>query len=352
MASWEEILPTLAELTGDRFRAEHADSFGGPYRFNWFVLDFTGFRTNPKERVARYHDTYDQVRSLPVEPDGLGWHYHAPPPSGEGDQWSASWLGSNEHNTILARRLIEREHFPEAFRAGGTIEDESASRWLEEVFLLDLSNRVSERSRPGADLFHFNWWGAPAVWGSYHPKHGDFLRPGSMRRVIYRSLDLRSRYNVVSRETIEACFRDAEAAGAPRVLSFFSHDNRDMRPETYDVYRDLQDVSASTGIPWRSCTAADAHRRYHLLESTPIALSLGVDGGRVVLETDAPPFQRLPFTAAELDDGRFVRLYPRPETTTSWVLDVEPGRVRRVGAAVTSPAADQALVVRDLDGRS
>src|SRR6266542_6774530 len=149
---WSDIKRSLEELTLPDFRESHPDSFGGPYRFNWFVLDFTGFRTNPKNRVASYHDTYDHVRSLPVEVDGLYWHYHPPPATGIGDHWAESWLESNEHNMILARRLLERRDFPEAFRAGGTIEDEAGSRWLEEVFLLDFSNRVSERDRKSTRL--------------------------------------------------------------------------------------------------------------------------------------------------------------------------------------------------------
>ena len=140
-------------------------------------MDFTGFRTNPKKRVARYHDTWDRIRTLPVEPDGLYWHYHVPPESGIGDEWSETWLSSNECNVILARRLLERGAFPAAFRAGGTIEDEAASHWLEHAIPIDFSNRVSERSHPGADLYHFNWSGAPAVWGSYHPSAATFCGP-------------------------------------------------------------------------------------------------------------------------------------------------------------------------------
>jgi len=197
---WEDILASLRELTDGAFRTAHADSFGGPYRFNWFVMDFTGFRTNPKCRVAEYHDTWDRISSLPVSEDGLYWHYHVPPASGVGDEWSDSWLTSNECNTILARRLLERGSFPAAFRAGGTIEDESASRWLEQTIPIDFSNRVSERSEPGADLYHFNWNGAPEIWGSYHPSLGDPMREGSLRRFVYRSLDLRSRYNELTQE--------------------------------------------------------------------------------------------------------------------------------------------------------
>ena len=341
--NWDDILSSLAELTAPAFRNSRADCFGGPYRFSWFVMDFTGFRTNPKHRVAEYHDTWDRISSLPVEPDGLYWHYHVPPASGIGDEWSDTWLTSNECNTILARRLLERGSFPAAFRAGGTIEDEAASRWLEQVIPIDFSNRVSERSTPGADLYHFNWCGAPQVWGSYHPALGDPMREGSLRRFVYRSIDLRSRYNELTQEHVDDCFRDVAERGRSCVLSFFSHDNRDMRPETYHAVEMLQRAADRTDVAWRSCTAVDAHRRYHGLESSSPSLTLESYEGGWTIRADSAPFQRIPFAAAMLPSGGFVRLFPRPVGPAEWILSLDRRDVERLGVAVTSVAGETAV---------
>ncbi len=343
MDNWPDILGSLRELTGPEFRRTHADSFGEPYRFNWFVMDFTGFRTNPKCRVAEYHDTWDNITALPVDPDGLYWHYHVPPSSGVGDEWSETWLSSNECNVILSRRLLERRAFPAAFRAGGTIEDEAASRWLEEAIPIDFSNRVSERSVPGADLYHFNWHGAPAIWGSYHPALGDPLRPGSMRRFIYRSIDLRSRYNELTQAHVDACFEEARQAGKPSVLSYFSHDNRDMRPETYHAVELLRRAEERTGVPWSSCTAVEAHRRYHGMKADSVKLSIDRRPDGYTINATGQPFQSIPFTAARLRDGRFVRLFPTPSSPTSWRLHVEDDAIEQLGSAVASPAGEVAL---------
>lgn len=341
--TWEGILSSLAELTAPAFRATHADSFGGPYRFNWFIMDFTGFRANPKHRVAEYHDTWDRISSLPVELDGLYWHYHVPPANGVGDEWSPTWLTSNECNTILARRLLERGSFPAAFRAGGTIEDEAASRWLEQAIPIDFSNRASERSTPGADLYHFNWYGAPERWGSYHPALGNPMREGTLRRFVYRSIDLRSRYNELTQDHVDACFREVVDTGAPRVLSFFSHDNRDMRAETYHAVELLRRAEERSGAPWRSCTAVEAHRRYHGLESEPLELTLEQDGDGWMLRASESPFQRVPFVAARVGDGRFVRLYPRQVGPAEWRLVSPDGNVEELAAAVTSVVGDVGL---------
>ena len=339
---WDDILGSLRELTAPAFRAAAGDSFGGPYRFNWFVMDFTGFRTNPKCRIAEYHDTWDRISSLPVSEDGLYWHYHVPPASGAGDEWSDSWLTSNECNTILARRLLERGSFPAAFRAGGTIEDEPASRWLEQAIPIDFSNRVSERSAPGADLYHFNWNGAPQIWGSYHPALGNLMREGTLRRFVYRSLDLRSRYNELTQEHVDGCFAEVAETGRPRVLSYFSHDNRDMRSETYHAVELLRNAERSSGVPWRSCTAVDAHRRYHGLEQTAVALEIERRDDLCSIRASAPPFQRVPFVAARLESGRVVRLFPQPLSDVEWRLSLRGANVIELAAAVSSVDGDVA----------
>jgi ribosomal protein S18 acetylase RimI-like enzyme len=336
MDSWDDILGTLRELTDDRFRRAHADSHGCPYRFNWFCLDFTGFRTNPKQKVTAYHDTYDRLRSLPTEADGFYWHYHVPPPGGAGDEWSARW-SSEEGERILARRLVERADFPEAFRAGGTIEDDEASAWLEQLFLLDFSNRVSGRSYPGAPLADFNWHGAPMRWAPYHPSAESFLRPGSMRRLVYRSIDLRSRVNELTQEEVDAVFREVAETGEPRVLSYFSHDCRDMRPETYDAAAMLGGAAERTGAAWRSCTAVEAHRRFHGLGTERVGLV--VEPGRIVAEGE--PFQPQPFVAVEREDGRIERVLPEPAGGREWTMP--SGRYRRYGAAVTSLSGDKTV---------
>jgi hypothetical protein len=346
--TWDDIAVSLREITDPPFRQQYVDSLGNAYRYNWFIMDFTGFKTNPKCRVAEYQDTYDHLKALNTGIDGFYWHYHAPPTSGIGDQWAESWLDSNEHNIILARRLLERGDFHAAFRAGGTIEDEPSSHWLEQVFPIDYSNRVSHRSTPGADLFHFNWYGAPPLWGSYHPHHADLLKPGSMERVIYRCLDLVSRYNTIEQYDVDECFAMARYYQRDVVFSYFSHDTRDMRPETYSIYEKLQAGAQTYGIPWISCTALQAHQLYHQMQPEKVRVEVEPAEKGLLITTDRAPFQKLPFVAAQLTNGRFVRLYPNPLSDKEWWLPVDLGLLERLGVGVTSRTGDKALCVGDI----
>ena len=88
-------------------------------------------------------------------------------------------------------------------------------------------------------------------------------------------------------------------------------------------------------MPWAGCTAVEAHRRYHGLQPSEIALSIEDTGDGFTLESTVKPFQRIPFVAAELADGRFTRLYPKECGPTTWRLSVDRPRIRRLAAAVT-----------------
>ena len=50
MDNWRDIKDSLSEITNDRFRLDNRDSFGNNFKLNWFIMDFTGFKTNPKKK--------------------------------------------------------------------------------------------------------------------------------------------------------------------------------------------------------------------------------------------------------------------------------------------------------------
>lgn len=304
LSSWREISNSIRYLTSSVFRRTGVDSFGRPYRYNWFIMDFTGFKTNPKNRIAKYNDTYDHFKKLPTKPDAFYWHYHHPPVNGQGDQWSDNWVSSNEYQNILLHRLIEREDFPEAFRAGGTIEDNAASHWLEKNILIDYSNRVSAASYPTKNIFDFNWHGAPDHWGFYHPSRQNFLRPGKMRRFIVRSVDLWSRLHVLTVDEVRQAFAAAEQDDQQVILSYFSHDHRDMVDETSYVISLLKQVSKETGIAWRSCNALEAVQLAAAIQPCYVKTQTQRQQQKIIFKTTQPIYQPLPWVGAKSKNGQ------------------------------------------------
>jgi len=92
-------------------------------------------------------------------------------------------------------------------------------------------------------------------------------------------------------------------------------------------------------VPWRSCTAIDAHRRYHDFDDEHLELSLERDDRSCVIRANGAPFQRTPFVAARLEDGRIARLYAAALEPSVWRVSLGGGRVSEIAVAVTSSNA-------------
>jgi hypothetical protein len=303
MDNWPDIKASLNRLLNDDFRKKSCDSFGHPYIFNWFIMDFTGFRTNPKNRICEYNNTYDSIKSLNTSQDNFYWHEHHPAENGVGDRWSNSWDSSNEHLNILLHRIVEREDFPEAFRAGGTIEDSKCSLWLEDNIMIDYSNRVSNRSKPTDNISDFNWYGAPNHWRYYHPNPDDFLKKGDMRRYIVRCVDLRSRLHELQEFEVEECFAQAKKENKPAILSYFSHDHRDMNDETRYVIRLINKVSKRFGTPWKVCNALEAVQICEGIKPVFVNVDWKIKNNFLSLTFDKEIYQKLPLVGIQKTNG-------------------------------------------------
>ncbi len=306
--TWPVIKKSIDRLTSSKFRRESADSFGKPYMYNWFIMDFTGFKTNPKKRVAKYNDTYDHFKKFATKPDSFYWHYHHPPANGVGDQWSAKWSSSDEYLEILLHRLVEREMWPEAYRAGGTIEDNATSLWLEDTVMIDYSNRVALNSKRPKNIFDFNWHGAPNDWGFYHPDRMDLQKKGRMKRLIVRSVDLWSRINQLTLEDAERAFVKAKEKNMPVLLSYFSHDHRDMNDETRYAINLLKLLSTRHSVDWRTCNALEAVQRTGGITPTKVTVGVKRVKDKVRLKVNRPMYQSKPWVGAKLGGGSLVWL--------------------------------------------
>lgn len=297
--TWSDIKRSLSQITSTAWRKDHTDSFGNLYRYNWFIMDFTGFRTNPKKRIARYNDTYDHIKKLDTNIDAFYWHYHHLPKDGRGDQWSSRWDSSKEYENILLHWLIDREDWPEVYRAGGTIEDNQQSLWLEDRIMVDFSNRASNRSFKTSKINDFNWYGAPAKWGYYHPSRQNVFTKGTMRRYIVRCVDLWSRIHALTPNEVEDAFVQAKRSSSPVILSFFSHDHRDMREETQFAISLIRMVSERYRIPWRSCNAIEALQISAHVTPKHIHSTIRRKRNDILIKLSAPIFQKHLHVAAK-----------------------------------------------------
>jgi len=299
LRSWPLVDTAMDKLFAADFRARYPDPSGGVLRIGWFFLTWTGFATNPRARDFGYHrvrDHYVERWGERIEHygDEHCWHYHHPAASGVGNEWGLDWGASREHDEIVSRQLLERDWFSAAFRAGGTILTNEASRWVDSWFPIDYSNRAP-LVLPGL----VDWSTAPADWSVYHPSPEDFRRPGAGRRTMARTLDLVTGEHTFGEDDLVPAFERARS-GWPAIVSVFDHDYRDIA-ERVDSFRGLVTEVAARypDVHWRYAAPSEAVRQYvgaprgeePFVEAAPTR-----DGG-LAIWTSAPIHQSIPWLA-------------------------------------------------------
>ena len=247
ISDWKNTEKLIKLVTSSKFRNFFKDSENKGIVYSWFILTLTGFKTNPFKRPMRYHETYDFYlkkfkKNFLRNNDGIYWHNHQPAKSGIGNEWSNDWFSSNEYLNILNKLVVDRSFFPSCFRAGGRIEDNNLSHWLEEYIPFDYSNCSGEidwdriesdgkKLREVAD-----WSSASTLWKGYRPSHKNYQDKGKMRRHIFRSVDCNSPVYEIKEKDIFEAFSLADK-GDNAVLSIFEHDRR------FSLIENIQDFT-------------------------------------------------------------------------------------------------------------
>jgi hypothetical protein len=353
MHTWERVDTLIDRLFADDFRRAWPDATGGGVVFSWYILHLTGFATNPFNRPMGYHLVHDHYVARWGEAmrrlgDELYWHYHQPPPSGVGNEWSRDWTHCTEYHNVLARMVLERGFFPVSFRAGGRIEDDDTSAWIDQYFPFDYSScsgdvdwdRIESDGKRLIDVC--DWTQAPDDWSVYHPSSEDYQRAGDQRRWMFRCPDLDSPAHTLTDKDIEKAFARA-AGGAPTALAFFEHDRREI---VYDKLSDVFTRIAAMGrrfpqVRWRYANAADAARAVTGVADVPaprFTMTLR-PGRRAFITSETRLHGPVPFVCAGTADGREVReVAVHTIGRWKWLTDPLPSGLTRLGVAASSPS--------------
>lgn len=346
-ATWERVDACMDKLFAPEFRELRPDPQGGLLRIGWFFLTWTGFRTNPRKREFGYHKVRDHWRERwGAELDRYGdeecWHYHHPPESGVGNEWGLDWTRCREYEQIVSRQILERDWFPACYRAGGTIMDDTSSRWVDSWFPIDYSNRAPHRLAGLVD-----WSTGVDGWTVYHPDPEDFRRPGPGRRRMARSLDRRTRVHVLTQEDVDSAFAQA-AGGEHAILSCWDHDSRDIADGVDDYRRMVADAAARfPEVRWRYAGPVEAVR--NLLDvprPRPLRLDASVLDGVVQIRASEPIFQSIPWLAVRTGDEVehvVVDVLRVDETTWRWAPR-QPPRWDELGIGASTDLGESAVL--------
>jgi len=307
LGNWQSIDRVfLSKLFSKEFRYKYLDSEGCHFVASWFFLNWIGYKTYPVKHDVGYHKVFDHYKNkwgkqLKEFGDELGWHYHIPPINGVGNEWGTDWHSTNMHTENLCRMLIDREFFPNIYRAGGTIEDDVQSNWLEEWIPFDYSNR-NEKSvnwnkkeadgRRIKDLLP--WKKAPSLWHPYHPSFKDLTKKGSMNRLILKSLDLKSKVHTMTREKVFKVFESVKSRDI--IFSVFEHDFRDRSKNILQFLSWVSKASTKTGVKFYYCGAAEAVKKYYKWElDRKLRLNVYTPKNKVLVKSNEKLFNKQPF---------------------------------------------------------
>ncbi|HCB35032.1 MAG: hypothetical protein A2W52_01060 [Candidatus Taylorbacteria bacterium RIFCSPHIGHO2_02_49_25] len=373
--NWQEVDEMLGRIMDTKFRNAFPDSYGGGWVYNWHCLDHVGFKTNERFRDLGYHNIFDHYRAaLNTDkrcPDALHYHFHYISTYREAHRCATSFLNSApEFLEVLCRRIIERQWFPKAARAGFQTERPDSNFFLEQWIPYDLSNMAQDDNRALEGLTDFrkgrsgNWRKAPADWSVYHPSHDDYQTPGQCRRWIGRALNPLNRVGALTRREVEKAFRRADK-GLPTLLGVAGHDFRDLGREVDYVRSLLREVApAYPRVKFKYAEEVEAFRRATgAPERIKDPLKLEVKLNRAP-EGDVPNldiiarrgrvFGPQPFLAIETKSGRFIHdNLDFGEKDGLWHYafhsDTLPLKdIRRIGVAANDAYATQSLTVLDV----
>lgn len=318
LGSWTDIDKILLpKLFSKRFRFAFTDSQRKPVVLTWFMLNWTGFRTNPVLHDFGYHKIFDHYKKfwgkqIKEYGDEVGWHYHHPSLSGIGNEWGLNWFDNREYENVLCRMVIDRRFFPLSYRSGGAIEDDLQSNWLEQWIPFDYSNRncpdlnwekVEADGRKIKDIL--SWKNAPTDWSFYHPSTKNHTQRGQMKRFIVKSLDIKSGAHAITKNHVVEAFEEAKQ-GKDIIFSGFEHDYRDRTEEIIQVMEWISEISKKTNIEYFYTSASEAIKLVAKFpKNEKLKLKIRKTPEKLSIKSSKPLFSSQPFLAIRYSESLY-----------------------------------------------
>ncbi|MCI0525611.1 MAG: hypothetical protein L0Y75_10150, partial [Acidobacteria bacterium] len=154
--SWEKLDHMLARIMSEPFRRRFPDHQGRGWLYNWFCMDHLDYESNPRRRAVGIHTIFDHYQKWIKDTgsrDRIHWHFHPQATYREGHKLATAYVNSPSLYKIICRRIIERDWFPTANRAGFHTERPDSHWFLEQWLPFDYSNQsYPAESHPHKDL--------------------------------------------------------------------------------------------------------------------------------------------------------------------------------------------------------
>lgn len=320
--NWEKIDQMLDEITSDNFRNKVIDSFGGGWVYNWFCVDHVGYNgQNPRRRDLGFHNIFDHYRNYnrrnKLDSDSIQWHFHPVAIQADAHRSGTNYVSSALPFEILARKIIDRNWFPSAYRPGFHTERPDSHWFLEQWIPFDYANqsmRHGTTDQPDLQFGRFgNWSRATKEWELYHPDHDDYQIAGNCRRWIARCLNFGTRANEITMADIEDGFKRAQL-GQPALLSVTNHDHRDMKSQIDWLREMIRSVAEKyPTVKFKFCSANEAMRKtigikklQDIRFEVKIEQKEEIDSATVLMKAKTDIFGPQPFFAIKTRSNKYL----------------------------------------------
>lgn len=320
LSTWAKVEEMILKSTDYSYRQKYASPDGSLYTYSWFIIDVVGYKNNPRRKAIGHHVIWDQYQRIlkgRQYNDVFGWHFHTVPKTHEALDYNTCWTNNDFHEEVLARKIIERNFFPALFRSGGVIERNDLSSWLERFIPIDYSNQNNNYSnfKPGSQS---DWRGAPKSWVPYSPCFYDYRKEGSMRRKIFRCLDVKTPGCELDTPEIERAFEEAVQKGAS-VLSYTNHDRRDIKPDGEHMFHLISEVAKRfPNVEWKYSNALEAARCSLGTSPKDLQLNITQDEGLIKINSNYSLLSGDLFLAIKEKGDIYYRDNVTIESDTSW----------------------------------
>lgn len=313
--SWDEISQMLNDLVSDEFRRQDVDDFGDGWIYSWHCMDHVGYYENPRRKDVGFGNIFKFYKSFLLESDSkqdeINWHFHPLSLTKNPLHAATSYLNNYDRLTqILCRRILDDNWFPTVNRPGFHSERPDSHAFLEQWIPFDYANQFYESAHDQPDMGDNrfgDWSRASSSWRGYHPSHDDYQEIGSCKRMIFRCLNVGTRFRNLTTDHVHDAFLEARSTGGA-ILSFADHDYRDIRSDVAFVRAMLRAIKKQYPDVMVKYAGAEeaAMSLLGYSEQLPPKLKLELRDNRFLVEViSGNIFGPQPFLAILTNEGRY-----------------------------------------------
>tara|TARA_B110000003_G_scaffold248807_1_gene260735 strand:- start:61 stop:1422 length:1362 start_codon:yes stop_codon:yes gene_type:complete len=316
--TWSDIREMLNDCMSHEFRTQMKDDYGNGWVYSWHCMDHVGYSQNPRKKDLGFGKVYQFYKNM-IElsnslQDEINWHYHPLSFDRNPLKSSSNYVNSFDVlNQVLCRRIIDEKWFPTVNRPGFHTERPDIHLFLEQWIPFDYANNSYDYEDGQDDLKSErfgDWRRASNKWYGYHPHHDDHQISGNCRRVIFRCLNVGTRFkNIKEKHVIEA-LNDAQKNGVS-ILAFANHDWRDIRPDVEyirDIIDNVKENYSDVKIKFSGANEAAQHlvRLKEHRDYQPLKLNCYLEKSRFIVEvSEGELFGPQPYLAIQTKIGSY-----------------------------------------------